>query len=449
MTDIWEQDELGYRSIGEAFTNLVKTIDDAKVLSIEAGFGRGKTFFRKAWAEHLRENGEVVVEIDVQQSDHSGDPVVTLLGALVAALPEKEQELSIKAYESAKKIASLGAKTLTKVALRSAADDVIDAVTDAAKDQIEDFEHLKGFLDEVGDGMSKAAGQAIVAQMSAEKVRTEELPKQLETLLNALTSKAGTERVIIIIDELDRCHPDYAIAVLESMKLVFNMTGFVFCLMINADYLEKLAQHRFGTSPNDEKYLDKFVDIRLKLEPSKEEFENAVNKLALKLPLEIPFGDSEKFSVGHAADLAALIAEKYEFSMRKTKRILLKVELALRCYADRPLDASLLVFLAFQNEIEEEIPTDIFPRINLTPETGIEMLRHNGGSKSQHQNGVEASHRWLIQYGSDFRGLPKDSYRLPDDINYFTWVKVFKFLAPHYIPSHQDVLNAVAQLSAD
>ena len=204
MADIWEQDELGYQSIGVAFTNLVKTIDDAKVLSIEAGFGRGKTFFRQAWSKQLRQQGEIVVEIDVQQSDHTGDPVVTLLGALVATLPEKQKELSTQVYESAKKIASLGAKTLTKIALRSAADDVIDAATDAAKDQIEDFEHLKGFLDEVGDGMSKAAGQAIAAQMSAEKVRTEELPEQLETLLSALTCEAGTERIIIIIDELDR-----------------------------------------------------------------------------------------------------------------------------------------------------------------------------------------------------------------------------------------------------
>lgn len=449
MTDIWEQDELGYRSVGEAFTNLVKTIDDAKVLSIEAGFGRGKTFFRQAWSEHLRQNGEVVVEIDVQQSDHSGDPVVTLLGALVASLPENEDELSTKAYESAKKIASLGAKTLTKVALRSAADDVIDAVTDAAKDQIEGFEHLKGFLDEVGDGMSKAAGHAIAAQMSAEKVRTKELPEQLETLLTALTSKDGTERVIIILDELDRCHPDYAIAVLESMKLVFNMTGFVFCLMINADYLEKLAQHRFGASTNDEKYLDKFVDIRLKLEPNPENFKNAIKNHALELPLAIPFGEDENFSLEHAADLAAVVAEKYKFSMRKTKRILLKVELALRCYSDRPLDASLLVFLAFQNETEVEISREIFPRVKLTPEIGVEMLRHNRGDSGQHQNGVKTSHDWLIQYGSDFRDLPEDRYKLPDDKNYLTWAKVFQFLAPHYIPSHQDVLNAVAQLSAD
>ena len=70
----WSDDSLGYQDIGNSFKNLVKTIQSEKVISIEAGFGRGKTFFRKAWAKSLKDAGEVVIEVDVQQSDHSGDP---------------------------------------------------------------------------------------------------------------------------------------------------------------------------------------------------------------------------------------------------------------------------------------------------------------------------------------------------------------------------------------
>ena len=260
--DPWEQDRLGYKAIGETFTNLIKSIDSEKVISIEAGFGRGKTFFRKAWAEHLRQAGEVVIEIDVQQSDHSGDPVVTLLGALVEALPRMDDDKGKKAIDSAKKLGAIGARTFAKIVLRSAADELIDAATDTVLDKLEDFDTLDELINELGDGMSKAAGQFIAAQMAAERVRKKELPLQIKALQAALLQKAEGNRVIIVIDELDRCHPNYAIAFLEAMKLVFNQSGFVFCLMVNAEYLEKLAQHRFGVSPNDEKYLDKFVDIR-------------------------------------------------------------------------------------------------------------------------------------------------------------------------------------------
>lgn len=122
---------------------------------------------------------------------------------------------------------------------------------------------LKKVVSSVGDGMSKAAGKMIAARMASEKVRTRELPAQLSSLHSALTAKRNTSRVVILIDELDRCHPDYAISVLEAMKLVFAQSGCVFFLLVNAEYIARLARHRFGTTEDDEEYLDKFVDIRL------------------------------------------------------------------------------------------------------------------------------------------------------------------------------------------
>ncbi|MGB1235669.1 MAG: KAP family P-loop NTPase fold protein, partial [Planktomarina sp.] len=287
MTDPWANDLLGYKSIGGTFTNLVQSIDTAHVISIEAGFGRGKTFFRTEWAQSLRQAGELVVEIDLQQSDHSGDPVITLLGALVQQVPAKDVARARQVMTAAKKIGSVGVKALIKAVLREGAEELIDATTDGAIDKLGDFDALDGVISDLGAGMSKATGQLIATQMAAEKVRKEELPVQLKNLHEALTADRETDRVIVILDELDRCHPDYAIAVLEAMKAVFHQDGFVFCLMVNAEYLETLAAHRFGAAKDDEKYLDKFVDIRLRLEAGDDAIENAVKDLAEKLPLKI------------------------------------------------------------------------------------------------------------------------------------------------------------------
>lgn len=449
--DPWEKDRLGYKAIGETFTNLIKSIDTAKVISIEAGFGRGKTFFREAWSEHLRQSGEIVIEIDVQQSDHSGDPVVTLLGALVNAMP-KNDDKGKKALASAKKFGAIAVRSAAKLVLRSGADEAIDAFTDTALDKLEDFDALDKVINELGDGMSKAAGQLIAAQMAAEKVREKELPEQLKALHAALQNE-NSNRVIIIIDELDRCHPDYAIAFLEAMKQVFNQSGFVFCLMVNADYLEKLAQHRFGVSTNDEKYLDKFVDIRLVLAAKEDNLKNAVFELALELPLKIPYGDGDSFSVVHAAKLASELAIHSGLSMRKIKRTLLKVEIALRCYADRPLDASLLIFLAFQDVAAVELWSGFLPRSFLTPEQGAKQIKRweeqGGRAFSGYKTEVGDELNQLVRSnGPELLELPLDRYRLPDDQNYYDWAKVFEYLAPHYVPSHQDVLNAVAAVIA-
>lgn len=42
--------------------------------------------------------------------------------------------------------------------------------------------------------------------------------------------------------------------------------------------------------------------------------------------------------------------------------------------------------------------------------------------------------------------IPRERFKFPDDRDYYDWAKVFVFLAPHYIPSHQQALNAVAEL---
>lgn len=445
----WENDRLGYEEIGKAFTNLVQSIHTEKVISIEAGFGRGKTFFRKGWAKQLKTAGEVVVEVDVQQSDHSGDPVITLLGALVDALPKGEKSKGRKALESAKKVGAVGAKALTRVILKSGADEILEAITDSAIDQLEDFDALDGVIKDFGSEMSKVAGQLIVSQMAAERVRQTELPEQLEALRAALVEGAENERVVVIIDELDRCHPEYAISFLEATKLIFGQSGFVFCLMVNADYLESLARHRFGVAKGDEKYLDKFVDIRLKLVPQPEAFKTAVYELACDLPLKIPFGENEAFSVERAAEMASILAVECQLSMRKTKRILLKVEVALRCYADRPLDAPLLVFMAFKDEYPEIVKDSFLPRSFLTPEEGRRHSEPKENDLARFQDGATRDYeknKLINDNAPELLGLPKDRYFNPDDRNYKPWAWAFIALAPNYIPSHRKILDGVASV---
>lgn len=445
---IWKDDRLGYKDIGLSFTNLIQSIEDQKVISIEAGFGRGKTFFRKAWAKQLRGAGEVVVEVDVQQSDHSGDPIITLLGALVEALPQVEKGKGEKALESAKKVGAIGTRALTRAILKSGADEVFEAITASAIDQLEDFDALDGVIKDVGNEMSKVASQIIASQMAAEKVRKVELPEQLNALRSALVEGAAFERVVVVIDELDRCHPEYAISFLEATKLVFSHSGFVFCLMVNANYLENLARHRFGVAQEDERYLDKFVDIRLKLEPTPANFATAVYDLACKLPLRIPYGEGDEFSVENAAGLASRLASECAFSMRKTKRILLKVEMALRCYAKQPLDATLLVFLAFQDEAPGIVSEDHLPRSFLTPEEGAKIMERG---KFNDPFAPRDERQWQADMNKAIKEKAPELLTLPDDrydgatANAVQpWALAFGALAPHYIPSHRDVLDNIA-----
>ena len=447
-------DMLGFESIGNSFTNLIQSLNTSKVISIEAGFGRGKTFFRTAWADQLRQQGEVVVEVDVLKSDHSGDPVITFLGALVEALPRDKKGRLENAMASAKKFGAMGARAAARIAFRSGADEMINIVASTAIDKLDDFDALDEVISELGEGMSKAAGQMIASQMAAEKVRKKEMPEQLEALRKSLTKGSENDRVIIIIDELDRCHPDYALSVLESMKLVFCQSGYVFCLMVNAEYLERLAKHRFGTTVGDERYLDKFVDIRLRLEPNAEKRKEAIEHLCSQLHIKTRFDDrleNHEFSMARAAELAGSIVLEKNVSMRKAESILFKVEMTLRCYSDQPIDPSLLVFLAFDEAVEGEIRQELLERTTITPEMGEQKMeaeeRNNefGASKRERGPFHDNMNDEVRNIVPELVGLPRERYNLPNGMDCHPWELVYKYLAPTYIPTHREMLNAVAQ----
>ena len=445
--DPWAEDRLGFKELGETFATLVKTINDSKVISIEAPFGKGKTFFRTAWSKQLRSEGEVVVEIDAQLSDHSGDPIVTFVGALVDALGPTEETRLDKAKSAGLKYGGIATRTIAKAIIGRAADEIIEAVEGKLVDE-GSSEVLKSTLEAFGEGTSKFAEQMIAAQMMAEKARQQEMPEQIDALKSALTDDTDTNRVVIIIDELDRCHPDYAIALFEAMKLIFNRDGFVFVLMVNRDHLETVAAHRFGNSVDGEHYLEKFVDMRLKLKASDEALAEAARSIASDLPLGTSFGNGDEFSVERAAQVAADFARSGNLSMRQIEKMLLNVELALRCYPEKPVDAAMLVFLAFREQATN-FRSEILPRVALTPEVENEWSERRSDSFQDDERLKGEKERWVNERCPELRDLPPDRYRMPPPPTGQVWLvshQVIAGLAPWYIPEHQDMLDKAHSL---
>ncbi|MBY5986356.1 P-loop NTPase fold protein [Roseovarius atlanticus] len=452
----WVSDVLQYGKLGSTFTNLIKSIDGAKVISIEAGFGWGKTFFRRAWAEHLRQEDEVVIEIDAQQSDHSGDPVVTFLGALMLALPDNQQSAFLKAWSSGKKLAWGGMKIGASVVARKAGEEFVDALSDKLSADGE-MSKLDEILTAFGENVSRALSAQVAAQLAAEDVRSREMPEQLAELRSSLTKDHDTDRVVILIDELDRCHPDYAIALLEAMKIAFNEEGFVFVLFVNAEYLENLAKHRFGefAGESGEGYLDKFIDLRLKLAPSVKAKADAARQIVLQLPDYEPYGDHAEFSKERAGQVAFDAITRCNPSMRQIKRTLERVELVIRCYPNEPMDLPLLLCIAFHEVGRDHFSrNDVLSRSSLTPERGRELVQRIDDPKREwdpkRERRVRAELEEIVRTEyPELLQLPEERFELPDEEPYYPYWRVINFLAPRYLLSHDAMLSAVHQIQMD
>lgn len=81
------------------------------------------------------------------------------------------------------------------------------------------------------------------------------------------------ERVVVVIDDLDRCPPEKVVAVLEAVHVLFSFEMFVVLLAVDTRWLEQSLRMRYrqllgraGTAdPRD--YLEKIIQVPLQLLP--------------------------------------------------------------------------------------------------------------------------------------------------------------------------------------
>jgi hypothetical protein len=77
-------------------------------------------------------------------------------------------------------------------------------------------------------------------------------------------------KIVIFIDDLDRCSPEKALEVFESIKIFFDMPGFIFIIGLSQQALNRILQARFkkmgisGITP--EQYIRKIIQVEVKIE---------------------------------------------------------------------------------------------------------------------------------------------------------------------------------------
>ena len=94
---------------------------------------------------------------------------------------------------------------------------------------------------------------------------TEGVKNSLENVFNEIITEHG-QRLLVIIDELDRCRPDYAVKVLEKTKHLINDQRVIFLFSINKTQLIHTIKKFYGDSFNASAYLNRFFDFQFNLE---------------------------------------------------------------------------------------------------------------------------------------------------------------------------------------
>lgn len=99
-----------------------------------------------------------------------------------------------------------------------------------------------------------------VEEVKKEKNIKKNIEKKIDDIIGEVS-----ERIIIFVDELDRCNPEYAVRLLERVKHYFNHEKIIFVFVINLEQIQHTIKAYYGEGFNANKYLDKLFDFEIKM----------------------------------------------------------------------------------------------------------------------------------------------------------------------------------------
>lgn len=117
----------------------------------------------------------------------------------------------------------------------------------------------------------------------------------------------GNKRLLLVIDELDRCNPLYASKLLETVKHFYNLKNITVIVIANNKELVNTIKKQYGYEFDAYSYLNKFYDFVITLDNS-QKIKYAQSILGFKRETYLPH------------NIAFEMFKKYNFSYRDCNR---------------------------------------------------------------------------------------------------------------------------------
>ena len=252
--DPFYNDHIGREQTAKILTRFIGAIEGPGVLAIDAPWGAGKTTFLNMWKQYLHNEGFPVVMFNAWENDFSGNPFVSLTAELTKGISKYGESVKPK-VNKVKKLAKLVPSFVRVggVGLSSLADAAVGAEGVVAATGA-------NFSEQVASQVDKGLENYWSAKESEVSFKD-----SLQDLACTLSQARANRPLIVIIDELDRCRPTYAIELLETAKHLFSVDNIVFVLGINIVEMSHSIRALYGSKFDAEGYLRRFIDFDYRL----------------------------------------------------------------------------------------------------------------------------------------------------------------------------------------
>ncbi|WP_370580643.1 P-loop NTPase fold protein [Snodgrassella alvi] len=248
----FKNDALNREANLTVLTQFITSFEQSIVLCIDGGWGQGKTTFIKMWQQYLKNQHIATIYFNAWESDYTDDALIALIGEISLSIKELEIQDKTKVEKLIAPICKYAAN-FAKAVAPSVANLSINAITGGLTNT---------------DGLSKtlgALGESLVKEQIKkyeESRRTlSKFKEELSKLAQCYTGGDKQKPLVIFIDELDRCRPDFAIEVLEKAKHLFNVDNIIFVLATDKTQLGHSIRAVYGQGLDVNGYLRRFIDF--------------------------------------------------------------------------------------------------------------------------------------------------------------------------------------------
>lgn len=223
--------------------------------AVDGAWGSGKSFVMDMFEKQAKDIGQegttlsryLVFHYNCWEYDYYEEPLIAIVITMLDAIDKSVNLLDSKTKTQIKEILKNIAKGF-------------------GKKVIETIEEKTGVnIQETVETVSKGL-QGAKKEVKNDFDPYDDFKKSLKNLQKAVASLSANQTVIFVVDELDRCLPEYAIKVLERLHHLFTgIPDVQVILSIDKKQLEHTVRQIYGPKTDVDRYLAKFINFSLHL----------------------------------------------------------------------------------------------------------------------------------------------------------------------------------------
>ena len=297
-------DLLNNEAIAKTIVSLIKDSKEQPIsIGIHGDWGAGKSSILEMVENEVKlassVSGKKYSCIRFNGWKHQGfeDSKVALMSSIISEL-EKKEKLGVKSGEILKKlwkninwmtVAKTAGKTALGIATGTAPLTLLSSTMDILKSTVTTEEGIAGAIESIGGYLSDAK---ITEDISSNKEFSE-----FQENFAELLEDAAIEKLIVLIDDLDRCLPDVAINTLEAVRLFMFTEKTAFVIAADEGMIRYAVKKHFPDATDENKfnageafankYLEKLIQVPFRI-PALGEVEACIYIMLLMVGSVLP-----------------------------------------------------------------------------------------------------------------------------------------------------------------